>query len=74
MVTLLKLLRLASDFNIPLDRISFQGEHDVVYIYTPEGILPDPDTFEDDKSKEEIYQFYETYGILPIDSAWGFYT
>jgi hypothetical protein len=74
MATVLKLLRLASDFNIPLDQISFQGEHDVVFVHVPDGILPDPETFEDDKSEDEIDQFYETYGIYCIEGYWGFYT
>lgn len=72
MANLAQLNQLAQDFNIDQENFSFHGEHDVVFMGVPDGILPDTSEW----SEEQIDEFYDKYGIhfMTEFDCWGFYT
>ena len=71
MATLNQLVRFAKEYQISQSEMSFHGEHGVVYICIPEGLVPIPY----DLSDEDEEYFQDNFGISNIEyDRWGFYT
>lgn len=70
MASLKQLMNFAKEYNIPLSKMTFYGEHDVVYLDFPEGFIPYPNEL----PEEGIEYVLKEFGIDNIEDRWGFYT